>query len=203
MPLTPHKYIMKNLLLTTIAITATFTFVSAEVTKTTRVIKSMPPVRSSSTEPQGNREGMPKLEIPTTGDSAIDSQIVSLFKEQEDKIKAIHQEYEAKIKALIGDRKISGHGSMATGTRPMMDDSKKRMEDGEHRNASGTHPMMRNGDNHNSTDTPLIMKRGEGRGGMEGNKDLGRPRPMGLIQNFFRSFFGGDAQEAQAQEINQ
>lgn len=172
---------MNKLLITTITVGAMFTLASAEELRPTKMVRAMP-IRASSTETQGRPEVMPRLEAPKTGDSVIDNQISNLVKEREAKIKAIHEEYKTKIDALIGNKKVEGRGMMGTSSRPMED---------RWNNGSGTRPMM-NGDYRNASGTPGMMKRGG-----EGNKPA--PRPMGVIENFFRSFFGGDASKAEAE----
>ena len=79
---------MKKLLLitTTIGTVLAFTLVSAEEVRPTRAAKTLVPMRASVN--QGTQEGMPKLEIPRTGDAVVDKQIADLVKEREEKIKA-------------------------------------------------------------------------------------------------------------------
>lgn len=52
---------------------------------------------------QEGQTGMTKI---TTGDANIDNQVMILNQEMEDKIQLIHDEYQAKIKAVIGDKKL-------------------------------------------------------------------------------------------------
>lgn len=49
---------------------------------------------------------MPMPMMVSTGDAAIDAQILALNKEMEVKMKALRDEYAVKIKAIIGDKKI-------------------------------------------------------------------------------------------------
>lgn len=139
------------------------------------------PMMASGTPMKGEGTARPvmmgeDMQIPSTGDKALDSQIMSLKKEMDEKIKAIRMDYESKIKTLIGDKKpvwasstqkmmppkmMDGPGSAMWATST---DMKKRMENG-----SGT-PMMMDGKR-----MPV--------------------RPTSLLQGFFRSLFGGtDAQ---------
>jgi hypothetical protein len=73
-------------------------------------------------------QGRPQMALPPiTGDPATDNQVRALQKEMEQKIQAIRTEYQAKIKAVIGDKKIIRQGTttMMRGSstmiqRPMM-----------------------------------------------------------------------------------
>ena len=186
---------MKKLLITTVVVSTALALVSAQNSykePERKIVRAMP-AKMASTSPQGMPEGMPKSEIPRTGDSIIDGKIATLVKEREEKIKAIREEYQAKIKAIIGDKKVLMKEMMASGTRPMMDDMKKKMENEEYRSGSGTPPMMRDEDRKmNASGTSGAPKRSEPR--------EVRPKPVSLFNGLFKSFFGGDARNAQAQE---
>lgn len=52
------------------------------------------------------QEGQTEMTKITTGDANIDNQVMILNQEMEDKIQLIHDEYRAKIKAVIGDKKL-------------------------------------------------------------------------------------------------
>jgi hypothetical protein len=190
---------IKKLLITTIATTSVLAFVNAESNEG-KLLRAMPvKMMASATMPMMGGEGAPR-----TGDAVIDGKIATLVKEREDKIKAIRQEYEAKIKAVIGDKKVLMKEMMASGTREMMerrDDWKKasgtremmeRRDDW--KNASGTRPMMGGDRMMNGSGTRPMMKRPEG---------ADRPKPMGLFEGFFKSFFGGNPKELEAQEVQQ
>lgn len=170
---------MKNLFITTIAISTALTFASAEESygmPEKKMVRAMPAkMMATATPVMGMMEGAPR-----TGDAVIDGKIATLVKEREEKIRLIRQEYEVKIKAAIGDKKVLLKEMVGTSSRPVMKDGERpMMKDGERpmMNASGTKPMMR----------------------PEGAKDA-RPRPLGLFEGLFKSFFGGDAPQVQAEE---
>jgi hypothetical protein len=97
-------------------------------------IQPMPPVQAvAGQRAQGQAVGAPKRDLrvssstpvkpltvlpPITGDLATDNQVRALQKEMEQKIQAIRTEYQAKIKAVIGDKKILRQGSSTT-VRPV------------------------------------------------------------------------------------
>jgi hypothetical protein len=76
------------------------------------------PKMASSSMPQTGMPAMakmidqmvPEMRYPMTGDSATDAQIQVLVKEMDTKIRAIHDEYNAKIKVAIGDKKVLSQG---------------------------------------------------------------------------------------------
>jgi hypothetical protein len=213
---------MKNVLLMTAALSSSLLFISAEGVNTKKGTQMMQPRNfgtTTHTMPQGMMPMPSMMSIPTTGDATIDAQLVTLFKEQEEKIKAIRQEYEVKIKAITGDKKIIERTMMmGSGTPPMMEDMRKRMEDDMHHNASGTRVMMGsttrqmmdgehyNGKYDNGSGTYPMM-RGENKdrrdssrpseGGMPKNRETSKP--LGLFQGLFKSLLGANAQDAQAE----
>ena len=162
---------MKNLFITTIAISTALTLVSAQETygmPEKKIVRAMPAkMMATATPVMGMMD-----QAPRTGDALIDGKIATLVKEREEKIRLIRQEYEAKIKAVIGEKKVLLKEMVGTSSRPIMKDGNRPMM-----NASGTKPMMR----------------------PEGVKET-RPRPLGLFEGLFKSFFGGDAPQAQAEE---
>lgn len=204
---------MKKIFITTLVATTALLMVSAEEygTREKRMPRPMQakmmatttttgaPSRGAPKQEKQDRPEMPKMEIPKTGDATIDQQLADLFKEQETKIMAIRKEYEAKVKAIIGDKKIINRDTiMGAGTRPMMDDMHKKMEGGDdHMMATGTHPQMdgekRDGDHmmNGSGTRPMPVRRGEG----------DKPKPVSLFEGFFKSFFGGNPKEAVAEEV--
>ncbi len=110
----------------------------------------------------------------TTGDPAIDNQVKAMQKEMQDKMKAIAEEYSAKIRKIIGDKKPS----TASGTNGVMKDTMHDMR-GVMKNmmASGTKPGMRIGN----------MEREE-RNNLEKDENRQDGR-LEKVQNFFRGFF--------------
>lgn len=137
-------------------------------------------------------------DMPTTGEKALDQQIMALRKEMDEKINAIRMEYESKLKTLVGDKKLMWATSTQKTEEPSMlngpgsarwatsTDMKKKMENG-----SGT-PMR---ENVNDTQSPKIMP-----GGVKtGDKKMVLPsKPVGMIKDFFQSIFGSPA-DAQAE----
>ncbi len=116
----------------------------------------------------------------TTGDPVIDAQVKALQKEMQDKMKAIAEEYSAKIRKIIGDKKPS----TASGTNGVMKDTMHDMR-GVMKNmmASGTKPGMRIGN----------MEREE-RDNLEKDENRQDGR-LEKVQNFFRGFFNKENQQ--------
>ncbi len=91
-------------------------------------------MKGSMPERTMNMEGkMPEM---LTGDAVVDAQLRILNKEMADKIKSIMLEYQAKIKAAIGDKKLKvGMGmpfmasSTSSSTRPMKETRKEAREE--------------------------------------------------------------------------
>jgi len=205
---------MKKLLITTLAVSSVLAFASAQEGYNYQDKKLVRPLQakmmassSAPTKPTSvgevmRRDDMQKPVAPKTGDAVIDAQIASLFQEQEAKIKAIRDEYQAKIKAIMGDKKAMNKegrdGMMGTGTRPAMNDDMKKKMEGEYRNSSGTRPMPKM-----EGDRPM-MDNGSGTPrAMPPKREGDRPKPVSAFEGFFKSFFGGNAREAQAGEVQQ
>jgi hypothetical protein len=94
-------------------------------------VRAMPAVRVMEAKPtEGSNRGqtvtfsahaMPaEMMTPTTGDPAIDAQLKVLAKEMSEKMKAINDDYQAKVKALVGTRVLRyGNVIMASTTSVM------------------------------------------------------------------------------------
>jgi hypothetical protein len=212
---------MKKQIITTIAISATLVAVSAQDygSQEKKMPKPMQAKLMATTTPTGmpkkelqNRAApvkkemaeMPKMEIPKTGDEVLDKQLVALFNEREEKIKALRQEYEVKIKAILGDKKIINKDNMmAPGARPTIDEMKKKMETAGGMMASGTRPSI----------DDMKKKMEEARGQMmnaSGSRPMppkpfegDRPKPVSLFEGYVKSFFGGNPKQAVAEEVQQ
>lgn len=152
-------------------------------------------VRENSIQGQGP--------IPMTGDSVTDTKIRALIAEMDAKIKAIRDDYQSRIKTVIGNRKIVNNG---TSTRPMMP---KGPESDSPRFGSSTRPVegRDNQDNRNergdspqnigsSTDYRNNFPRRDG-GEVRGTntENVGQAVGDGVttrFKNFFRGMMGGN-----------
>lgn len=200
---------MKKYIITSAMVLAVIASVSAEETRT----QGIQPVKMMKTIPvmmrvaSGTPEQMPMREmtppIITTGDIAIDVQIKALQVEMEAKIKMIRDDYRAKIKALIRDKKVitgrdmMGHGSSTMrmegkgegrygmgvrGSSTMIVHHDGRMMNGSGTPEDGRPPMM-----HEGKQIPEGMQvRGES-AGAEGNESVSL---QVAVKGLFSKFFG-------------
>lgn len=101
---------MKKQLISTLLVASALSFASAQTSTSTGTTTPVlpPPV--------------------TTGSSTIDAQIRNLNREMEARIKAIREEYHAKLKVLIGNRKALVASTTAQ-IRELKDDRKGKLED--------------------------------------------------------------------------
>lgn len=111
--------------------------------------------------------------VPLTGDKAVDDKIKALVKERNEKLKAVHEEFQRKLKELIGERKEM---------RASTTDARRLEMQNKMMNASGTQqrpPMMASG-------TPMRKPPVEA--------------PRNIFKRFIQSFLG-NPQELQAEEV--
>lgn len=161
---------MNKLYMGTVIALATISFVSAQDTT-----KPLPP------------QGGPMM---TTGDATIDAQIKALNMEMETKIKAIRDDYLAKIRTIVGTKR----SVVASSTRPMMGTTTPRgMMEGEKRGFDEGRKMGRPfASSTDGTMRPPMMRREESQGEQEDNRGQIGDNVGARIQNFFKGFFGGN-----------
>lgn len=132
--------------------------------------------------PGMGEEGMPAM--PTTGDAVTDAQLKALVTEMETKVKAIRDEYQAKIKVII-EARIQAAG---TSTRPMMP---KNGGDQQRGGAEGQAGMNANATNTNGGVPPMPRMRIDGQVKGDFTASQSQPQGGGVIK-FLRGLFGGN-----------
>lgn len=163
-------------------IAGTFMTVSAEervrpmpINAPTQAVRAIKAVLATSTRPAMMLEDG----VPLTGDKTVDDKIKALVKARNEKLKAVHDAFQAELKTLIGERKLL-QASTTPAKRFEMQD---RMM-----NASGTpvRPPV-------ATGTPMRLEDKRAPLKQEPNKNL--------FKRFIQSLLGGNPQELQAEEI--
>ncbi len=121
---------------------------------------------------------------PMTGDAATDKKIQALHKEMMDKIKATREEYQKKIKAVIGERKVLTKEAVR-----MMQASSTMKGDDHMRMMKGSSTMVTSSSTEGRRPFP---RNGEVRGESTEANEVGATEAQGQggFRGFFNRFFG-------------
>lgn len=148
--------------------------------KMMRLKQNVTAANKNSLEGEQGKNGMPdpgapvRMPLPVTGDPEIDAQIKTLSLEMETKIRTIHDEYRAKVEALIGGRQLQSGKMMASGT-PVRMNQNVRVEQAKKAIA----PQLIRGE---------TMVKGASTGGVEENNE---GAVSGIQEEGMRMQFGG------------
>ena len=97
---------MKKISIATALVASAIVFANAQELRANLKAEVRPSVTIGQGNGMGNDTGRVEANGVVTGDVAIDAEVRLLLKEEQDKIQAIRVEYQAKLKKLIGDKKV-------------------------------------------------------------------------------------------------